>query len=746
MLTPFEFLSYIRPDGPWDLISNGSEMRTVHSKNEVEIFLSAYASTNIYYLVNEPKDGLENRRKRKKHMSTANFLYADIDPRIGRTLEDIIHSLEEFEPEPSVIISTGGGCQALWRIQSVDISEKDNQDLVEAKGKALSLLLNGDSVHAINHILRLPGTTNYPTQAKIKRGQVERKAEIIKFNPELIYNVNDFQGTVSERLSIDFDWVPPKGQVDIPENALDNVPLKVHDELLAEHPIGTRSEVVFYVVCTLIEFDISPDWIYTILLDKSLPISSYVYIDNTGAYRRNPEQIAARQVERGIKYVAEKSLQEPKTLEELSVEDGDDDDADASNIRNMFNHLNRNYAKVENFGNHCRILVLPRTQREPYGFLPVNDFLNSASHLNIVERNSDKEKIIRVPKLWLDHRRGRRYRRVEFAPGKELEPDIFNMWRGFNFEPVQGDWFLFQTFIKSIICNNNEDYYNYIIKWMASAVQKMDEPAQSAIILYGARGVGKSFLPEMFGKLFGRHYRQTQNPFDKFNGTLSDTVLLFGDEVSCKTTAQANRLKIMVTEKWLEVEYKGVEKVNTNNCLHIILSTNDETPIPVGIDERRYFVLRIDRSAAESKEYYDATARQLENGGYSAMLYDLLSEDIVNFDSQRDMPNTEFLAEQKLRSATPMMTWWHEILVRGVIEADWPTQISKELIYANYASFCESYNYNCMPREVFHADLKRVVPKLIQKRLRQGENRERVYEVPNLHECRMDWTINTEWD
>lgn len=60
-----------------------------------------------------------------------------------------------------------------------------------------------------------------------------------------------------------------------------------------------------------------------------------------------------------------------------------------------------------------------------------------------------------------------------------------------------------------------------------------DEQGEVAVVLRGGKGVGKSFVAEHFGRLFGRHYLKVSQPghlVGNFNSHLRDVVVLFADE------------------------------------------------------------------------------------------------------------------------------------------------------------------------------------------------------------------------
>src|SRR5262249_54559903 len=69
----------------------------------------------------------------------------------------------------------------------------------------------------------------------------------------------------------------------------------------------------------------------------------------------------------------------------------------------------------------------------------------------------------------------------------------------------------------------------------------------------------------------------------------------------------------------------------------------------------------------QEKKWFDELYRQLEHGGYAAMLYDLLYHDIDGW-HPRQFPRTEALLEQQRLSLDPFEQWWIELLEGGTLE------------------------------------------------------------------------------
>jgi hypothetical protein len=312
-----------------------------------------------------------------------------------------------------------------------------------------------------------------------------------------------------------------------------------------------------------------------------------------------------------------------------------------------------------------------------------------------------KPKLIGLGDFWLNHPNRRQYDDVVFAPNRET-PGSYNLWRGFSVEPKQGDWSKMQHLTKEVICAGDDESYQYVLGWMASAIQHPDRPGEVAIVMQGIRGAGKGTFTHLLGRLFGQHYlqvTQARHLVGNFNAHLRDCILLFVDEALWAGDRQGeNVLKALVTEPMVQIEPKGINSFSVPNYLHIMVSSNEDWVIPAGARERRYCVLQVSDIHAQDKPYFAAIRAEMDNGGFAAMLYDLQNMDLSKF-NVREVPYTAGLKEQMLHSLSPERRWWFEELQSGQI---WttskratvdstqqpPNSIARDVLQQRFAEAC----------------------------------------------------------
>ena len=187
-----EFLQNLRPQGPWVLtaiIPDGrTSTMTANTEQEAEDFIRAYNGVrNLYYSVN-PTRGALNTKAKKLDIAAIEYLFVDLDPKegepTGQAKARYLRGLDKL-PEPTFIVESGNGIQALWELDQPirlgkpikgDYSEAEQATIadVEGRNKAMMERLGSKAgTQNIDRIGRLPGTINIPNKKKREQGRTE---------------------------------------------------------------------------------------------------------------------------------------------------------------------------------------------------------------------------------------------------------------------------------------------------------------------------------------------------------------------------------------------------------------------------------------------------------------------------------------------------------------------------------------------------------------------------------------------
>lgn len=401
-----------------------------------------------------------------------------------------------------------------------------------------------------------------------------------------------------------------------------------------------------------------------------------------------------------------------------------------------------------------KVFVVEESTGTAFSFF---DFRNLHSNIRVPNEN---DRISGVGSVWLNHPHRRQYQAITFSPAADTGPDVYNSWRMFPYEPRSGIWTLMRNHIREIICGGNAEYFDYIVNWMARGVQSPEKRAEIAIVLRGDPGTGKGIFANAYTALFAPHTYHASSPRDltgRFNAHLKDVLVLFVDEAYfAGDKSTIGEMKRVITESTIAVEPKGRDRIEQPNRLKIIIASNEEWVIAAANHERRYFVLNVSDKRRQDKPYFKRIYEQLNNGGYEAMMYDLLNRDLTEFE-HRSCPRTEALVEQQLFNMSHVQIYWSEILDAGQLPGQaklfrlglnsegWGV-VEKRALHDEFLKRTRERGFTHLPSLAqFAKQLRHLLPtgypKKSRPRASDGTTRLQVWKFPPLQVCQRHFDL-----
>lgn len=326
------FLQRLRPVGPWVLtkiIPDGrTDTQTFTDATQAQAWsLVANKKANVYLHVN-PTTTPVTKKAAKEQIAALEFLHVDMDPRTGedfaqeraRILAQLTTTRPHGIPAPTLIVDSGGGYQAWWRLsEPIPINgESAKAEEAERWNRALELAFNADNCHDCSRILRLPGTTNWPNKKKRDKGRTPTDAKVYDW-PEGAdtYPLSAFRAkvpplkgaiataiasrkassstavTVGASVGVDElrAWADANGRT-IGDHTLAMIATGA-DPIDPERHAGDRSRAVYAVACGLVRAGVPDALIVGALTDPNNLISAHVL-----AQKGNKSRYAQRQVDR----------------------------------------------------------------------------------------------------------------------------------------------------------------------------------------------------------------------------------------------------------------------------------------------------------------------------------------------------------------------------------------------------------------------------------------------------------------
>lgn len=226
----------------------------------------------------------------------------------------------------------------------------------------------------------------------------------------------------------------------------------------------------------------------------------------------------------------------------------------------------------------------------------------------------------------------------------------------------------------------DEAFFDYVIRWLAWMVQYPGQQAEVATVFIGKRGTGKGTLGKALCRIFGQHQLHLSSPGQftgRFNEHLRQCSFLFADEAyGPKDRTAEGELKRNITDDTISIEPKGRARFEVPNCLHVMIASNNDWVIPAGESERRFAAQEVSEIHLQDRAWFGPLYKQLREGGYAAMLHDLLQMDLGDWHPRDNVIRTPALAEQQEESLDAFDEWWLELLQTAVLPGAHPSDPS----------------------------------------------------------------------
>lgn len=355
---------------------------------------------------------------------------------------------------------------------------------------------------------------------------------------------------------------------------------------------------------------------------------------------------------------------------------------------------------------------------------------------------------------------------IVMAPNQEL-PGAYNIFQGFPIKPKRGCWTMLKRIIRECICNGDRKLYIWVMDWMADAIQNPAERHGVALVMRGARGIGKGEFAKWFGKLFGQHYlhiTQERHLTGNFNWHMASSLMVFADELIWGGNKQTEGvLKALITEDSMMLERKGFDAQRIKNHVRLMVASNEDWAVPAGAGERRWCVCDCSDKFKNDYGFFAALKKEMENGGLEAMMHELSKREIST--NQRNAPKTAALKEIALKGFKPEQRWLYDALESGTLAiytnlddkhlmverggGPWPAMATADELHGEFLSYCENNKIrDRMEKSAFMCKLKALLD--LEKPTRTGAKRSRYYRIPPLDEAREIFAKNTqlpmEWE
>jgi hypothetical protein len=267
-------------------------------------------------------------------------------------------------------------------------------------------------------------------------------------------------------------------------------------------------------------------------------------------------------------------------------------------------------------------------------------------------------------------------------------------------------------------------------------------------------GTGKNaFVDLSLGLILGHSFLYVtaeKHLFGQFSGHLATTVALHLGEAATADSVEAEGLmKALVTDRTRMSERKGIDGVPVANCLHVVMSSNQDWILRIAPEDRRYCVVDVCEERMPREGYVGLRDHML-SGGAAALHAFLAARDITGFDVVKDRPDSAAGLRQKAHSVEGIDAAWFEALQSGELPA-FCVEREDGSVWVPSSGFLDYINETRKPRKLYGPNLLRnllVGPQGnhkgdgglgFEKERRDGRAGPWGYVVPPLAEARRRW-------
>ena len=257
---------------------------------------------------------------------------------------------------------------------------------------------------------------------------------------------------------------------------------------------------------------------------------------------------------------------------------------------------------------------------------------------------------------------------------------VFSVFQGFKWKVLDRyNWDViapYMNLIKEVICDNNDETYEYILNWISVIVQKPGFKTEVALVLKGLQGIGKGTFTDILCELFNGYSSPNVTDITELTGTFNSVVenkmlIILNELKNCgeERGANWNALKSIITENEIRINEKNMARRDGENVANFIFVTNNAFPVKIENGDRRYLVLRANGKYKGDYSYFENLHSLLKNDNFfDNLLTFFMKRNIVNF-NVRQIPMTDAKEDIIKAGLSPIEIFicqYYDELVKGM--------------------------------------------------------------------------------
>ncbi|MEO9971800.1 MAG: primase-helicase family protein [Roseibium sp.] len=321
--------------------------------------------------------------------------------------------------------------------------------------------------------------------------------------------------------------------------------------------------------------------------------------------------------------------------------------------------------RVVSIGGKFRLLCVP----DPDNLDQRKVAIETMSKADFETFHEDRQ--VRLGKQWVNPaksfvKNAPRLSAIEFSPPPvEIHENTYNLYRGRQVSPREGSCEHLKAFIRHTVCRDREDLFRFVWLYLAHLVQRPGEKPQTAIVLRGMGGCGKStfgLILERLAAPYSLTIAEEEHVTGRFAGQhLATSLVAVCTEALFAGDPKVNgKIKSLVTSETIVVEPKGLPVIQMPSYTRFYFDSNNDRVVPIDGNgsERRYLVMKVNDDHMNDATYFDPIYAELNGDGIAALAWELQqydpATDGIRWQDVRTAPNTPERRKMRWHSMRPV--------------------------------------------------------------------------------------------
>lgn len=304
------------------------------------------------------------------------------------------------------------------------------------------------------------------------------------------------------------------------------------------------------------------------------------------------------------------------------------------------------------------------------------------------------------------------YSRLVCKPTNIINKYELNIWEKFKAD-IKLDYDIIKLqplldYMLEIICDNQKNLYTYLISWLRHICKNPEKKTGKVLVFQSDKQrAGKgSFINWLMFQFFGKNSSYTTSLVKltgKFNSFLMNRSLITVDELpttSARFHSVFDTLKSLITEPYLDIEFKGKESIQTDNICNFIFSTNNEKSIKIENYDDRYVCFKINECKVGDYEFWEYAHKNIFTEDVAIHFFNyLMNIDTSQLVSISKIPETELKTKMKEMSLNSMEIFIQNLKDRSIDDFDIDNLLNTDIIkqknaYGNEFVLLENIDIN----------------------------------------------------